>query len=95
MTKLAAITAFAALAFAPGCQSKAEKRLSALRGYRDRMCECKDGLCKLQVAKDEIDAELADFKAMSLQDVVDRDEDVEREANDIEAAERKCQQNTK
>jgi hypothetical protein len=95
MNKLLAVTAVAALAFAPGCQSKAEKRLSALRGYRDRMCECTDAICKFQVAKDEIDAELENFKAMSMQDIVDRDEDVEREAKEIEAAERKCQQNSK
>jgi hypothetical protein len=89
MTKLAALVAFAALAFSPGCKSKEEKRLDTLRDFRDRMCECKSSDCALQISLEEMKWAVDSLKSMTLAEMADAGED-QAEEKRIDAEEKAC-----
>lgn len=91
MSKLAAFIAFTAIALAPACKSKADRELSDLKAFRDRMCECTDLDCVIHVEGDQMTAELAAMKSQTLGELAKkRDPGLEKERAETKAAETAC-----
>jgi hypothetical protein len=92
---LSAFAVLGVLATAPGCKSQGDKIIDNMKGFRDRMCACKDKQCGEQVSKDEHDYKQSVMKDTKPEEIEKLGDQLKRDGKEIIEAERACEDKLK